>query len=93
MRAIRLFWRLSCGYRFTPWRSPYLRWRMETYWGLHADHIGFAEFWKFMWVHRAETLRYISWALFNSGIAGRGHPHEKPYAAGATGPTPAHDPD
>ena len=28
---------LTRGYRLRPWRSPYLRWRIETYWGLHAD--------------------------------------------------------
>jgi hypothetical protein len=62
MRTIRLLWRLSGGYRLTPWRSPYLRWRMETYWGLHADRIGFAAFWTFLWNHRADTLRYLRWA-------------------------------
>jgi len=62
MNALGLLWRLSRGYRFTPWRSPYLRWRMETYWGLHAERISFAEFWTFLWRHRADTLRYVRWA-------------------------------
>ena len=44
-----MLWRLTRGYRLRPWRSPYLRWRMETYWGMPADRIGFAEFWKFAW--------------------------------------------
>ena len=35
-------WRLTRGYRLCPWRSPYLRWRIETYCGLHADRITFA---------------------------------------------------
>ena len=34
-----VLWRLSKGYRLCPWRSPYLRWRIETYCGLHADRI------------------------------------------------------
>jgi hypothetical protein len=59
---MRLLWRLSRGYRLRPWASPYLRWRMETYWGLHADRITFQEFWTFLWRHRADTLRYIRWA-------------------------------
>ena len=62
MRTIRLLWRLSRGHHLTPWRSPYLRWRMETYYGLHADRIGCADFWKFLWSHRADTIRYIRWA-------------------------------
>ena len=39
---IGFLWRSAKGYRLTPWRSPYLLWRIETYWGLHADRIGFA---------------------------------------------------
>jgi hypothetical protein len=35
---------------------------METYWGLHADSIGFREFWIFLWRHRADMLRYARWA-------------------------------
>jgi hypothetical protein len=60
--VIALLWRLSKGYRLRPWRSPYLRWRMETYWGVHADRIGFQEFWFFVWRHRSDLLRYLSWA-------------------------------
>jgi hypothetical protein len=59
---IRFLWRASRGYRLTPWKSPYLRWRIETYWGLHADKITFAEFWKFVWLQRRELLRFLSWA-------------------------------
>ena len=59
---IRAIWRLSRGYRLFPWRSPYLRWRIETYWGLHADAITFTDFWKFSWQHRKELIRYLRWA-------------------------------
>ena len=37
MKMAVMLWRLARGYRLRPWRSPYLRWRMETYWGLHAE--------------------------------------------------------
>ena len=30
---LRVAWRLARGYRLCPWRSPYLRWRIETYCG------------------------------------------------------------
>jgi hypothetical protein len=59
---IRLLWKLGKGYRFRPWNSPYLRWRMETYWGMHADRITPGEFLRFSWAHRAELLRYLRWA-------------------------------
>jgi hypothetical protein len=59
---IRILWRLAKGYRLRPWKSPYLRWRMETYWGLHADGITAAEFRWFLWRHRGELLRFLRWA-------------------------------
>ncbi|MBL8231141.1 MAG: hypothetical protein JNL98_21795 [Bryobacterales bacterium] len=58
---IAFLWQASRGYRLTPWRSPYLRWRIETYWGLHAEEIGPRQFWQFLWVHRGEMLRYLRW--------------------------------
>ena len=57
-----VLWRLTRGYRLRPWRSPYLRWRIETYWGIDAGHITFARFWKFAWAERRELLRYLRWA-------------------------------
>ena len=59
---IRLLWAMTRGYRLCPWRSPYLRWRIETYWGIHADRIGFTDFWKFVWHQRRELWRYLVWA-------------------------------
>lgn len=59
---IGYLWQVSRGYRLTPWRSPYLRWRIETYWGLHADSIGFKEFWRFVWTQRRELIRFLRWA-------------------------------
>lgn len=59
---LRFLWRSTRGYRLTPWRSPYLLWRIETYWGLHADRITAADFCRFSWQHRAELLRFLRWA-------------------------------
>jgi len=50
------------GYRLTPWRSPYLLWRIETYWGVHAESITPRRFWAFAWEHRAELWRFLQWA-------------------------------
>jgi hypothetical protein len=58
----RIMWRLTRGYRPRPWRSPYLRWRIETYWGLDADQITFAQFWRLVWTERRELPRYLRWA-------------------------------
>jgi hypothetical protein len=55
-------WRLTKGYRLCPWRSPYLRWRIETYQGLHAERITFTEFWGFTSKHWRELVRFLEWA-------------------------------
>jgi len=60
--------RSAKGNRLRPWRSPYLRWRIETYWGLHADRITPAEFRAFLWNHRGELLRYLRWAARMEGM-------------------------
>jgi hypothetical protein len=54
-------WRLARGYRLTPWRSPYLKWRIETFEGLHAELIGFAEFLSFTWRRRKSLTRFLAW--------------------------------
>jgi hypothetical protein len=59
--VIGYLWQASRGYRLAPWRSPYLRWRIETYWGLHAE-ITPRMFLSFMWTHRREMLRFLRWA-------------------------------
>jgi len=59
---LRVVWRLTRGYRLCPWRSPYLRWRIETYQGIHADAVTFRLFWGFMWAQRRELFRYVRWA-------------------------------
>jgi hypothetical protein len=60
---ILLLWRLTRGYRLRPWKSPYLRWRLETYWGVHADQVTFREFWSLTWRERRALLRYLRWAV------------------------------
>jgi hypothetical protein len=59
---VRMLWRLSKGYRLRPWRSPYLRWRIETYSGLHAEKITARDFFNIAWRERREFLRYLTWA-------------------------------
>ena len=59
---LRYLWNAARGYRLRPWRSPYLRWRIETYWGLPAENIGFREFWSFTWKQRRDLLRFLRWA-------------------------------
>ncbi len=59
--AWRFLWVATRGYRFRPWLSPYLRWRIETYSGLHAESIGFRDFWRFVWQERRQLARFLGW--------------------------------
>lgn len=59
---LRMAWRLAKGYRLRPWLSPYLRWRIETWSGLHAEDIAREQFFSFCWKHRRELRRYLRWA-------------------------------
>jgi hypothetical protein len=65
---------MSRGYRLRPWRSPYLRWRIETYSGKHADSIGFREFWRFVWRSRREFAQYLRWAAGMAAGTGADRP-------------------
>ena len=62
MERLLLAWRLAKGYRLRPWRSPYLRWRIETYSGLHAESLTASEFMGYCWKHRRDLWRYLGWA-------------------------------
>ena len=66
---LSVMWRLTRGYRLRPWRSPYLRWRIETYCGLKMNKIGFLEFWAFMWRERHQLTRFLHWTADMEGYA------------------------
>src|ERR1035438_5643369 len=51
---LRFLWNATRGHRLAPWRSPYLRWRIETYTGIKMQSIGFLEFFGFTAI-RAEN--------------------------------------
>jgi hypothetical protein len=59
---LRFLWKASKGYRLRPWASPYLKWRIETYWGWHAEDIDARKFWTFLWEHKTEMFRFLRWA-------------------------------
>jgi hypothetical protein len=67
---LRIAWRLAKGYRLRPWKSPYLRWRIETWSGIPAESIGRAEFAQFAWKHRKDLRRYLRWAAKNARESG-----------------------
>jgi hypothetical protein len=58
---LRFILNATRGHRLAPWRSPYLRWRIETYTGLKMDKIGFFAFWNFLIHERGELFRFLQW--------------------------------
>lgn len=59
--SIRFVWLSLRGYRLRPWRSPYLRWRMETYSGIPAETIDAQIFWKFFFAEKGRLLHFLRW--------------------------------
>lgn len=49
------------GHWLRPWRSPYLRWRIETYSGVPADTIDARAFWKFLFQEKGRLLHFLAW--------------------------------
>lgn len=58
---IRFLWYALRGHWLRPWRSPYLRWRMETYSGIPAETIDARIFWKFLSAEKWRLLRFLAW--------------------------------
>lgn len=54
-------WNATRGHRLTPWRSPYLRWRLETYSGIHAENITANVMLRFLWTEKRQFLRFLRW--------------------------------
>ena len=59
--ALRFLWNATRGHRFAPWRSPYLRWRVETYSGRRAETLTAGSVLGFVWASRGELLRFLAW--------------------------------
>lgn len=60
--ALRYSWRVSKGYRLRPWRSPYLRWRLETYFGVQANDLTRQDFFRLLWHERHRLRTFLRWA-------------------------------
>ena len=64
---LKFLWIATRGYRFRPWESPYLRWRIETYSGIPADSITRESFFHFIWAERHSLWQYLRWVARMSG--------------------------
>lgn len=68
-RMVLVAWRLAWPYLLTPWRSPLVRWRLETFGMrmpdgrlLHAGDVTPALFFRFLTTNRRAFLQFLRWA-------------------------------
>ena len=61
-KALQYYWTAARGYRLSPWNSPYLRWRFETFLGPEADGMTASKFFHLTWKYRAQMESFINWA-------------------------------
>ncbi len=60
--AIRFWWAATSGSRLRPWRSEYLKWRVETYSGMKAENITALDMLRFFWRERWNLISFLGWA-------------------------------
>jgi hypothetical protein len=61
LAPLRFIWNATRGHRLAPWRSEYLKWRVETYSGKKADTLTMKDIFTFMWDSRWELLSFLRW--------------------------------
>jgi hypothetical protein len=61
LEALRYYWIAAKGYRLRPWRSPYIRWRFETFLGAEAASLDARKFFHLSWKYRARMENFIHW--------------------------------
>ena len=61
LNALRYYWIIAKGYRLRPWKSPYIQWRLETFFGHDAANLDARKFFRLMWRERARMERFLDW--------------------------------
>lgn len=61
LRMLRYYWKVSRGYRLRPWKSPYLLWRMETFFGPEAEPASASRFLSLLWRERRRLREFLVW--------------------------------
>jgi hypothetical protein len=61
LEPLRFIWNATRGHRLMPWRSPYIRWRVETYSGKKAETLTAKSVLSFLWETRWEVLEFLGW--------------------------------
>jgi len=61
LAPLRFLWNATRGHRLAPWRSEYLKWRIETFSGKRAESLRGRDVLGFLWHSRWELLDFLAW--------------------------------
>ena len=61
LASLRFIWNATRGHRLRPWRSEYLKWRIETYSGKKAESLQPKDVISFLWSEKRNLLRFLCW--------------------------------
>jgi hypothetical protein len=61
LASLRFLWNATTRHRLRPWRSEYLKWRIETYSGLKAEDLRARDVLAFSWREKGNLLRFLRW--------------------------------
>jgi hypothetical protein len=61
LNALRYYWDIAKGYRLRPWASPYIQWRLETFFGKDAADLDISRFLQLIWRERERMERFLEW--------------------------------
>ena len=59
--SLRFIWNATRGHRFAPWKSEYLKWRIETFSGKKAETLRGRDVLRFVWESRWELVDFLRW--------------------------------
>lgn len=62
LSALRYYWIAAKGYRLRPWRSPYVQWRLETFFGSEGHATDARAFFRLLWRERSRMARFLRWS-------------------------------
>lgn len=59
--GVRFLWNSTRGHRLAPWKSEFMRWRVETFSGQWAEKQTAKSILGFLWTTRWEIIRFLRW--------------------------------
>lgn len=72
-KTLQYYWNAARGYRLNPWKSPYVRWRFETFLGKEAANLTAGKFFRLAWKYRDHMQRFVDWAAERQRFQRRRH--------------------